>query len=163
TPHLLVNISYFSPFSERKIDIDFIELKNGKFFLKEYRDSSNISFIIKYFSSGSVDADTIKKVGKPFDINFDYINLQNLDLRYINAHLKNFSAEIKGMDIKNYLFKAQINKLTFREKSGFYLRNLTATTTIDTNHITLENMLLETPKTTLRDFYSMKYSSFRDF
>src|SRR5690606_39334994 len=40
---------------------------------------------------------------------------------------------------------------------------LTETTTIDTNHITLENMLLETPKTTLRDFYSMKYSSFRDF
>lgn len=176
-PLLSVDIRYFAPISERKIDIDFISLKNGKLFFKEYKDSTtNLSFIINYFSSGSVD--TLKKGGKPFDINFDKIKLENLDLKYINyystdvypsgvnydnVHLKNFSTEISGLDTKTHLLKAQINNLTFKEKSGFYLKNLTALTVVDNNHITLSNLLLETPNTTLRDFYSMKFDSFRDF
>src|SRR5690606_34431810 len=47
TPKLTVDVSYFSPIRERKIDLDLIELENGRFFLKEYKDStSNLSFII---------------------------------------------------------------------------------------------------------------------
>lgn len=176
-PLLTADIRYFAPISKRKIDINFISLKNGKLFFKEYTDStSNLDFIFNYFSSGSVD--TLKKGGKPFDINFDKIKLENLDLRYINyystdvytggvnydnVHLKNFSTEISGLDTKTHLLKAQINNLTFREKSGFYLKNLTALTVVDNNHITLNNLLLETPNTTLRDFYSMKFDSFKDF
>lgn len=178
-PLLTANIRYFSPVSERKIDIDFISLKDGKLFFKEYTDStSNISFIINYFNTGAVDTTTKKKPAKPFDLNFDRIKLENLDVRYINyyskdvynggvdydnVHLKNFSTEITGLDTKSHLLKLQINKLTFREKSGFYLKNLTALTVVDDHHITLSNLLLETPNTTLRDFYSMKFDSFKDF
>lgn len=177
-PVLTANISYFSPVAKRKISINDISLKNGKIFFKEYKDStSNLDFIINYFSSGTVK-DTTKKSSKPLDLSFNNVNLENLDLRYINyyskdvylgginydnVHLKNFSVNIKGMDIKNHLFKAQINSLTFKEKSGFYLKNLTALATVDNQQITLENLLLETPNTLLRDFYSMKYNSFEDF
>lgn len=176
TPKLTVDIGYFSPIKEKKIDLDFIELENGRFFLKEYKDSTtNLSFIINYFSSSKID--TTKKE-EPFDLTLNNVNIKNLDFRYINfnaekftgkgidydnVHLKNFSVEIKGLDLTDHLFKAQVNKLTFREKSGFYLKNLTANTTVDTNSIILENLLLETPRTLLRDFYSMKFNSYKDF
>lgn len=177
-PSLMANISYFSPIAKRKIDIDFISLTNGKLFFKEYTDSTNnVDFIIDYFSSGVTD--TVKKEpGKPFDLNFDRIDLENLDLKYINyyskdvynggvnydnVHLRNFSAKISGLNTKTSLIAAKLKNLTFREKSGFYLKNLTGDLVVDTNHITLTNLLLETPNTLLRDFYSMKFKSFRDF
>lgn len=176
TPKLTVDISHFAPIRERKIDIEFIELENGRFFLKEYKDSTtNLSFIIDYFSPATVD--TTKKK-KPFELTLNDINIKNLDFRYINykadkflgkginydnIYLKNLSADIKGLDLKNHLFRAQINKLTFKEKSGFYLKNLTAETTVDTNSIVLEKLLLETPKTLLKDYYSMKFNTFKDF
>jgi hypothetical protein len=176
TPKLTVDIGYFSPIRERKIDINLIELENGRFFLKEFKDSTtNLSFILDYFSSPTVD--TTKKK-KPFDLTLNDVTIKNLDFRYINykadkfsgkgvnydnVHLKNLSADIKGLDLKNHLFKAQINQLTFREKSGFYLKNLTAETIVDTNSIVLKKLLLETPKTLLRDYYSMRFNSFKDF
>ena len=59
-PRLVVDIAYFAPFRERKIDLNNIELYDGKFYLKRLRDSSsNLAFIINYFNSGKVD--TTKK------------------------------------------------------------------------------------------------------
>ncbi|KHJ38712.1 hypothetical protein PBAC_10500 [Pedobacter glucosidilyticus] len=175
-PELEVDIDYFAPFSERRIDLDYAELTNAKFFLKSYKDSTtNLTFIINYFDSGVVD--TTKKK-RPFNFSLNNILIKNLDFRYINylsemvykegidynnIHLWNFSADINDLDTKNHLFKAQIHKLRFKEKTGFVLNNLTGALTIDTNSITVENMLLQTPSTTLTDYYSMRFKSFKDF
>lgn len=175
-PRLIVDISHFAPFSERKIDLEHIQLENGKVFLKSYKDSTtNLSFIINYFSSGSID--TTKK-GKPFDVTVKNVSIKNLDLKYINylskvsfkkgidfnnIHLKQLSADIKNLDTKNFILKAQINHLNFKEKSGFVLSDLTAATTIDTASITLNNLFLKTPQTILKDYFSLKFKSFDDF
>lgn len=174
-PKLVVDINYFSPFTERKITLNNIELYNGKFYLKKLKDSSsNLSFIINYFDSGKVD--TTKK--DPFDITFDKLTIKNFDFRYKNflynqplknhvnyedVHLKHLNIALLGLDIKNYLFKAQINKLSFTEKSGFVLNELSANAVIDTNKIVLNQLKLITPKSSLRDFFSMTFKSFDDF
>ena len=174
-PKLLIDISYFAPFSEKKITLQNIELDNGKIYLKTYKDSStNLSFLIDYLNQGPVD--TTKKI-KPFDITINNVTVRNLDFKYKNylvedsifknvnyddLHITNLNAAINDLDTKSFIFKAQINHLNFREKSGFILKDLTAATTIDTNRIELKNLFLQTPNTILRDYFSMNFKNFAD-
>ncbi|RKD17319.1 hypothetical protein BCY91_03730 [Pelobium manganitolerans] len=173
---LTVDIAYFAPFSERKIKLNKVSLKNTTFYLKSYKDSStNLSFIINYFDSGVKDT-TVRR--KPFDFSLQNASIRNLDFRYKNyrrpdtlinginyddVYVKRLSADLEDINTKDYLFKTKINRMHFTEKSGFVLNNLTADATIAAKSITLENMLLKTPHTTLRDYFSMKFNSYVDF
>ncbi len=174
-PKLTVDIGYFAPFRERKITLNNIELDNSTFHLKSYKDSStNLSFIISYFNSGVVD--TVKK--KPFDFVLNSATIKNLDFKYKNyrkkdtiinginyddVHITNLSTDLKNINTKDYLLKAQINKLTFKEGSGFVLDNLTADATIATDRIVLEQLYLKTPNSSVRDYFSIKFKSYVDF
>ena len=174
-PRLVIDIAYFAPFRERKIDLNNIELYDGKFYLKRLRDSStNLAFIINYFNSGKVD--TTKT--RPFDVSFDKITVKNFDFRYKNflekdtvsrqvnfndLRLRKLNIGVVGLDVKNHILKAQINKLSFIEKSGFVLDELTAETLIDTNTIVLKKFFLRTPKSRWRDYLSMQFKDFGSF
>ena len=174
-PRLVVDIAYFAPFRERKIDLNNIELYDGKFYLKRLRDSSsNLAFIINYFNSGKVD--TTKT--RPFDVSFDRIKVKNFDFRYKNflekdtvsrqvnfndLRLRKLNIGVVGLDVKNHILKAQINKLSFIEKSGFILDELTAETLIDTNTIVLNKFKLVTPKSIWSDYLSMQFKDFGSF
>ncbi|HEX7367653.1 MAG TPA: translocation/assembly module TamB domain-containing protein [Pelobium sp.] len=174
-PKLTVDINYFAPFSERKIILNNIELDNSTFHLKDYKDSTtNLSFIINYFNSGTVD--TTKS--KPFDFVLNSATIKNLDFKYKNyrrkdtlingvnydnVHITALSTDLKNINTKDYLLKAQINKLTFKERSGFVLNNLTAEATIASDRIVLEQLYLKTPNSSLRDYFSMKFKSYTDF
>lgn len=175
-PRLKVDISYFAPFSERKITLNNIALKDAQFYLKTYKDTStNLSFILDYFNSGPIDTTKIKK---PFDVTINNVVVRNLDFKYKNylrkdtlfkgvnyddVHIRHLNTDINNLDTKNYIFKAQINHLNFQEKSGFVLKDLTAATTIDTSSIVLKNLLLKTPNSTLTDYFSMRFKDFLDF
>lgn len=173
---LNIDISYFSPFSERKITLQKITLENSKFYLKSYKDSTtNLSFLINYFITGNVDT-TAKK---PFDFLIKNVKINNLDFKYKNyrtpdtmyngsvnyddVYIKGLSAAINNLDTKNYILKGQINHLKFKEKSGFVLNDLTAAATIDTNKIVLQNLYLKTPNTLLTNYFSMKFKDYADF
>ncbi|WP_237739848.1 translocation/assembly module TamB domain-containing protein [Pedobacter arcticus] len=175
-PKLTVDIAYFAPFKERKITLQSIELENATFYLKEYKDTTtNLSFIINYFNSGVVDT-TVKK--KPFDFTLNNATIKNLDFRYKNyrtrdtlingvnyddVHITHLSTNLENINTKDYILKAKINKLTFKERSGFVLNNLTANATIASDRIVLEQLYLKTPKSSLRDYFSMRFKSYADF
>ncbi len=174
-PKFDVDVSYFS-LRERVIDFNNIQLDNTTFYLKKYKSrKTNLDFIINYFNSGNKK--TTKK-SKPFTVNLNKIVINNLDFRYkdfkvdtlvkngINYNdlrLSNLSTTLVGLDTKNFILKTQINHLTFKEKSGFYLKDLTAATTIDTNKIELKELLILTNESRLSNYYSMSYVDFNDF
>ena len=177
TPKFIVDLNLLS-FEKRKIDINTVQINNGSFFLKSYKEKdrgTNIDFIIDYFDSGTTT--TTKKKKKPYEISFDRIILNNLKLKYKNLkkdtlingvnfddiELTNLNGIFEGLNTKDYLMKAAIKNLTFKEKSGFYLKNLTAATTIDTNRIELKQLLLVTNKSRLSDYFEMKFDRFSDF
>lgn len=160
----------------RKISVNTMQMDNGKFYLKQYKDTTtNLEFIINYFDTGTPTPR--KKPRKPYDITFDKIVLNNIAFKYKNfnntkpvkgvnfndIHLRNLSTSILNLDTRNHLVKAGFKNLTFREKSGFYLKNLTTNATIDTNQMEFKQLLLETPGTRLADYLLMKYDSFKDF
>jgi hypothetical protein len=175
SPRLTVDLNLLS-LKMRKISVNTIQMDNGKFHLKQYRDSAtNVQFIINYFDTG--DATPAKKPRKPYDVTIDKIVLNNIAFKYQNFNnttpvkgvnfndidLRNLSTTILGLDTKNHLVKAGFRNLTLREKSGFYLKNLTTDATIDTNQMEFKGLLLETPTTRLSDYLLMKYDNFKDF
>jgi hypothetical protein len=175
TPKFLVDLNQFS-LKQRIIDVNTVQINNGAFFLKSYKNGdTNIDFIINYFNSDTTP--TPKKKGKPYLITFDRVILNNIGFRYKNlknttkvkgvnfddVQLSNFNGIFEQLNTKDHLMQANIKGLTFREKSGFYLKNLTAFTTIDSNQIELKKLLLVTNQSRLTDYYQMKFKRFDDF
>jgi hypothetical protein len=179
TPLLRVDLNDFSIFNsikERHIEFENIQLDNGQFYLKQLNDSTtNLQFIIDYFSN---PADTVKKVSRPWILNFGRIGISNFRFRYKNylkkaatprqvnfddIDVSRFTTVLTGMDLKNHLFKGNLQKLTLREKSGFVVNDLSVNATIDTNQIRLQNLFLSTPNSKLKDYFRMRFKSFADF
>ncbi|RZK13541.1 MAG: translocation/assembly module TamB, partial [Flavobacterium sp.] len=173
-PKFLVDLNRFS-LKERIIDINTVQLNDGTFFLKKQTDgNSNLDFIIDYFDSGKPKTPSKKK---KFQILFDRVIINNLHFKYKNLNdnqkvngvnfedieVTEMNGIFEGLDTKDHLIQANIKNLTLKEKSGFYLKNLSAFTTVDSNAIELKKLLLVTNKTRLTDYYQMKFKSFRDF
>jgi len=173
-PKFLVDIDQFS-LKQRILDINTVQLNNGTFFLKDHKDgSSNLDFIIDYFDSPSPKKPSKKK---KFEILFNRIIINNLHFKYKNLKrnqieegvnfddidVKEMNGIFEGLNTKNHIIQANIKNLTLKEKSGFYLKNLSAFTTVDSNAIELKKLMLVTPKTRLTDYYQMKFKSYRDF
>lgn len=171
----MVDISELS-LEKRIANINTVQLNNGKFFLKSYKDTtSNLDFIIDYFDSGPP---TVKKKNKkPFKVAFNRVILNNFSFKYKNyrenevvkgvnfedVDLKNLNGILEQLNTTDHILQAQIKNLTFKEKSGFYLKNLTAFATIDTNQIELKKLLLETNNSRLKDYFKMSFNRYRDF
>jgi hypothetical protein len=175
TPKFIVDLNTLS-IKRRILAINTVQVNNGSFFLKSRKDKgTNIDFIIDYFDSG--DTTTVKKKKKPFQISFDRVILNNLKLKYKNlkidtvirgvnfddVELTSLNGIFEQLNTKDHILQANIKNLTFHEKSGFYLQNLTAFTTIDTNGIELKKLLLVTNQSRLSDYFQMRFSSFNDF
>ncbi|WP_083227981.1 translocation/assembly module TamB domain-containing protein [Mucilaginibacter sp. PPCGB 2223] len=178
TPKLTVDLLNFSIFRNIKnhvIDFSLVQLDNGSVYLKKQKDSTtNFKFIVDHFKS----TDTTKSTGKPWSINFQKVVLNNLHFRYKNqlstevtpaqvnfndVDVQHMSTVLINPDFKNHLFKAGINNLTLKDKSGFYLKNLTAAATVDTNQILLQHLLLVTNRSNFSDYFRMQFRSFDDF
>ncbi len=175
SPKLTVDLNMLS-LELRKISVNTIQMDNGKFYLKQYKDTTtNLEFIINYFDTRTPAPR--KNPLRPYDITFDKIVLNNIAFKYKNfnntkpvngvnfndIHLRNLSTSILNLDTRTHLVKAGFRNLTFREKSGFYLKNLSTNATIDSNQMEFKELLLETPNTRIADYLLMKYDSFKDF
>ncbi|MFN8407439.1 MAG: translocation/assembly module TamB domain-containing protein [Sphingobacteriaceae bacterium] len=157
---------------KRKILVNDIRLEGSQIYLKKYTDqTTNLTFLINYFNKGP------KSKSKPYDVFFKKIVLDNIAFKYRNfgdtskvnginfenIGLSKLSATILDLETNKHIAKAQLNKLTFHEKSGFYLKNLSALATIDKNQMEFKNLSLETPKTKMGDYFLMKFGTFKDF
>lgn len=178
TPKLTVDLLNFSIISNIRnhiIDFSLVQLDNGSVYLKKQKDSTaNFKFIVDHFSS----KDTTKSTGKPWKIDFEKVVLNNLHFRYKNQlstevtpnqvnfndiDVQHMSTVLINPDFRNHLFKAAVNNLTLKDKSGFYLKNLTAAATVDTNQILLQHLLLVTNRSNFSDYFRMQFRSFDDF
>jgi hypothetical protein len=177
TPKLTVELngfSLFSSISEHKIDFSLIQLDNGSIYLKkENSHATNLLFILDSLKS----KDTTKTTSKPWTVVFEKTVINNFHFRYKNLlkneaikginfndiDVYNFGIVVNNMDVMHHLFKGDVRHLTLREKSGFYLKNYRGNTTVDTNRILVQHMLIQTPRSILKDYFSMKFRSFDDF
>lgn len=173
-PKFLVDVNKFS-IKNAILDISTVQVNDGYFYLKKLKKGgSNLKFIIDYFDGPSKPTDPNKK---KFQLSFNRIILNNVTFKYKNqnynekinginyedVHVSSLNGIFEGLNTDNHLLQAKIKNLTFKEKSGFYLKNLSANATVDSNAIELKNLLLLTNKTRLTDYYQMRFKSFSDF
>ncbi|MFD2148018.1 translocation/assembly module TamB domain-containing protein [Mucilaginibacter antarcticus] len=177
TPKLTVELDGFSIFnsiSARKLNFKLIQLDNGSFYLKNYKNSStNLQFVLDSLAS---KAATKANPGKPWTLVFQKSVVNNFHFRYYDLNNKekikginfsdldvsNFSVTVNNMDIKNHTFMGDVQHLTLKEKAGFYLKNLTGLLAIDTNRILAKNLIIETPNSLIRNYLDMRFKSFKD-
>jgi hypothetical protein len=175
-PQLMVDMNEFS-LKRRIIDVNTIQLNNGIVHIKILKSGKpNFNFILDYFDSGG-EPQKPKKAKKPYKMAFNRIILNNVDFKYVNqrsvtkvqgvnfddVHLASLNGIFEKLNTTEHLMQANIKNLTFKEKSGFYLKNLTAFTTVDTNQIELKDLRLVTNQSRLTDYFQMKFASFSDF
>ncbi len=175
-PQLNLDLKQLST-KARILQVNKLEVENASFFIKDQVDkSTNLDFIIDYFDKPGKKTVTSKK--KQFEIEFNRIKLSNTKVKYKNLRhihpskginfedidVTNFNADIENLrNNAGHKLKLDIKKLSLHEKSGFTLNELSGQTIIDSNAIQIENLLILTDRTRIRDFYRMDFSSFKDF
>jgi hypothetical protein len=139
--------------SKKIIRIDRLELK--KAFVKFYIDSTkviNLQFFIKKLSG-----DTAKK-NKGWDIMFNNIGL--IDSRFVlqnyfknkidsginftDLKLDSLNIRIKNLITQNHITSFKINKLYFKEHSGFIVNNLSAKMSLRQDFMHFDNLKINT-------------------
>jgi TamB, inner membrane protein subunit of TAM complex len=77
------------------------------------------------------------------------------------AHIRFYSinGDLKNLELKGDTLQANIT-LNTKERSGFIVNNLSATMLFHPTGMEFKDMLIETPKSTLRNYFAMRYSHF---
>jgi hypothetical protein len=85
------------------------------------------------------------------------INYSDLDLRNLNFRLENLS-------IIGGIISFKLNKMNFKEKSGFIIEEMNAAMSISQSFMHFDNLSIKTPFSTINtDFIRLKFSGFSDF
>ncbi|MBC7744553.1 MAG: translocation/assembly module TamB domain-containing protein [Flavobacterium sp.] len=175
SPKFTIDISEFS-IEQRIIAVNLAQMDNGKFYIKQYKDSgTNLQFIINYFNPKTNEPRNTTR--KAYDLTLKKIVLNNIAFKYKNFNtstiikginfndlsLNQLNATILSLDTKKHLLAAHFKNISFYEKSGFHLKNLTTKATIDTNQMEFKNLLLETTQSKFSNYLFLSYNSFKDF
>ncbi|MFB2117691.1 translocation/assembly module TamB domain-containing protein [Parapedobacter sp. 2B3] len=157
-----------------QVTINKLALSGGSFFLNRQGDSSNLAFIVDYFRPAT--APKASKEGKQIVLDVGTVDLADISFRYRygesrptkgidyrDIRLTGLSGHFSDIDLGSHLFKSTIEGLTFREKSGFHLREMRAVAVIDTNYLELEDLYLETNRSQLGDYLRFGYTDFSAF
>lgn len=159
-----------------QIDFDKVKLESTVFNVKQYanEDDLNIQFLIDFF-------DPPKKVktprtGRPFSLFFWNVDLNNVTFSYSNLNYSqksepelmnfdnmkfdNISGQIKEFRIVDDSLTGKVNRLKFKEKSGFEVQQLTSDLTVAYSTMSFYNMLCYTGQSTFKGNFKFDYDSY---
>jgi hypothetical protein len=158
------------------ISINNIVLDNATINLVKYKGEKylNIQFLADYFSSGDT---TKSKTGKSWKIWITSLKLLNSKFKYQDQNqdpqltgidfsdldITGINAKITNMAIAGDSISAVIRNLSFKDKSGFDLKNMTVSAKISPSGIDLNKLNIETPGTSLHMNLAFVIKSYSDF
>ncbi|HKR03322.1 MAG TPA: translocation/assembly module TamB domain-containing protein [Bacteroidia bacterium] len=160
---------------EHTINLSGIDLQRARIKLQRYKtdDGLNIQFIIDYFSSAEADTTPARKWGlsaenlRLSDVRFSLhdhrysdclpvVNFSDLDIDNLQAHFTN----IKIID--DSLF-TEVKNISFREKSGFTLKQFIAHAKIAPDEMRFDNLDILTANSSVKTDLVFSYNTFDDF
>lgn len=162
-------------FSNKEIRLNNVVIDQGtiNIGIPENEKNLNLQFLIDYFTpasnsnSGPSPKLVFDKV-ELVDTKFNYFNSKyappsdrkfdenNMLFSHITGHLHDF-------EIINDSLNFVIDDISGNEKSGLSISNLSATSTISSTAMKFENLLIETPKSKIKDYLHFKYANYADF
>ncbi|MGK6350809.1 translocation/assembly module TamB domain-containing protein [Parapedobacter sp. DT-150] len=158
---------------DSRVIVKQAKLTGGRFFVKRDTAGSNLSFIVDYFrpmiarQSGRRRITLDVRSVTLSDVTIGYQQLASRStgngIRFGDIQLTELSGSFTDIDVTNHLFKAAVNGLTFREKSGFMLREMNALAVVDSSSLELRDLYLATNRSRLRDHLRLEYADFSAF
>lgn len=158
---------------KNKVEIKEIKVNKGYINFEIFKDSTNLSNAIRYFSTPS----NIKK-GKsnPLVLKLDKIVFTDNQLKLINHNYKHhnkgvdfsdiaiqqFSAEFTNIKLDS-IWSADISDFTLKEKSGLFIKKLTTQASYSKHQMEFKDLYLETNRSILQDYVKLTYDHIYDF
>ncbi len=97
------------------------------------------------------------------DNNFRYENfnepVQDEGMDFNHLLVSNIQMKVNDIRYSENEIQADLNHFSFREKSGFVLSNFTTEIRVDKTKAALNNLLIKTPHTEIKDHIAISYSS----
>lgn len=172
---LKLDIGNFS-ISKRELNISNLILSNAQINLVQYKGEKdfNFQFIIDEFSS----TDTLKLDTVYRDLFVGGLSLENTGFVYRNEHdteitkgvnysdivAENINGNINDIKLNRDTIWGMIDHLSFQEKSGFVLKNLTASAVISPEFLVLEQLKIKTPESDIAATnFSFNYKTYSDY
>ncbi|GAA4799832.1 translocation/assembly module TamB domain-containing protein [Olivibacter ginsenosidimutans] len=164
----------FQHIGNKEIHVNDLHLRQGTFHLKKKTDTTtNLSFISSYFSSSK----SKKKSGGGLMIHLRQVSFRELSFSYKNylaeaaqqgidfndIKIVNLSGELANIDVQDHLLKGDVKQLHFKEKSGFWLKQLDASVKIDSTSMEFKQLYAETNASKLGNYLRFNYRDIADF
>ncbi len=160
--------------AKKKVNIATVQIKKGVFQFQKYQNQEklNIQFLIDYFSK----QDTVAKEKKDawiialnsiklIDNEFKYIdhnkNPKQKGVDFSNLHFKRINLEANPFKISDGIFYLKLKQLSFIEKSGFGIKNLSVQSFINGKHTILKSLTLETANSDIRINAWLRHNEFK--
>jgi hypothetical protein len=170
----LTNISI----KRHRLDVGTLRLSGGSFNLEKDSVGTNLSFISEAFAKSDTarPAPTEKQ---PWHIVVNRVVVENMAfsfenpvydegdidsvINFANLRLNNISCEVSHFKLGDTL-RATLEGLTFRERSGFYLKELSGNVRVCSKFIDIQNLRLQDQYSLIRaKYYRMDYERFAQF
>lgn len=166
---LKINVDNYD-LSAREINIEDLEIIDTHVELKKYKSDSvfNHQFIIDRLKNEKND---------PWKIALESVTIDNSNFVFLNEH-KQFktkginyfdleTSEINGflhnVLIENGSYSGQVNSLSTKEKTGFFLKKINCEALITTEETTLKQLQIKTLKSSIETDLKFKYSEYGSF
>ncbi|WP_177181111.1 translocation/assembly module TamB domain-containing protein [Parapedobacter koreensis] len=156
-----------------RVIVKHAKLSDGSFYLKRFEKGTNLSFIIDYFSPTAPLQPSQQRISLAVhsldlsNITFAYKQAANhspaAGINFKDIQLAQVSGNFTDIDFTSHLFKSTIKNLSFREKSGFLLREMDAIAVVDTTSIELQKLYIATNRSLLRNRLRLEYPDFSAF
>lgn len=156
----------------RKIDLNEISLKNSGILVRDYAGGKPKSKVKKQKVIDTTAFNTggwLASVGN-LDLENCFFTLETnkkpepagtFDPSHM--HISAIDFQVNDIRIVGDTIRGAIKHMTAKDKSGFYLKHLEGLATVSPNLSELRKLKIETPFSSIGDYYAMHYERFPDF
>lgn len=156
-----------------KLQIEEIILDQGYLNLEIYKDSTNFTSLLDYFTPAKTNN---KKEKKKLELKLDRIELRNNQFKIVDhstrhhnegvdfsdLHITEFSAIFDDIQLDS-TFKSTISGFSLKEKSGLIIRKLETVASYNAKYMEFNNLYLATNHSVIQDYIKFEYNDISDF
>ncbi|TDS12462.1 uncharacterized protein DUF490 [Sphingobacterium paludis] len=157
-----------------EFEVRKLSLENAYFQYEIYKDSTNLSFLINYFAPKKKGP---KKSKSKLSINLRQVQLHDnhvklVDHRWSRKHnglnfndldIQGISGLLDEIQFNEQELQANIEQLTFNDKSGLHVRELSAKSYISAKKMTFKELTLRTSRSKIGNYLQFEYDHFASF
>jgi hypothetical protein len=158
----------------KQIGIQHITLDSAFINYEIYKDSTNVSFLIDYFSpkkkeqtpktaTMQLDLQRVTLHSNRFKLTDHRFNHHNRGVDFSDLDLTDISGDFKAIRYSDTTMQADVQRLTFKEKSGLYLQDFSAQSYVSNTKMEFTDLVLHTNRSRVGDYLAFYYDSFVDF